>query len=561
MASKGVVIGCRVGMAVTAAGLVAAVGGCSNPLAPTRAERAPRVPIERFREVAPITLQPAPAKPSESTPRAGALENREHAELTLEQCRAAALTHNLDLKVALINPTIANESLTEAEAAFEATLGVSASANRTDSPTSSSLQDSQAEFQSLEPSVTIPLRTGGSATVSLPMTRSETNNSFSTLNPSYTSDLRFSLSHPLLRGAGRFSATSGILLASYDDQIAQARAKLAVIGVLAEVDRAYWRLYQLRRDLEVRQRQYEVADAQLARAQRRVNAGSAAEIEVVRAQSGVASSLDAIIRAENAVLAQQRELKRIANMPGLDVQTTTVVLPATPPDPVELLLEPDALIAQALGERMEMLELELQMAQDSIGVRLAQNNALPDLDLTASYTVNGLGESLGDSFETTAENRFEDWALGVRASAPLGNEAARSRLRRSILTRLQRISSVTQREQTIRQEVLDAVDEIRAGWQRIIAARQTVILNGRTLDAEQRQFDLGLSTSTDVLDASARLADAQSAEIAAVVDYQIAQINLARATGLTMGSARVRWSPAPAPALEGGRWSPRAAQD
>ncbi len=50
-------------------------------------------------------------------------------------------------------------------------------------------------------------------------------------------------------------------------------------------------------------------------------------------------------------------------------------------------------------------------------------------------------------------------------------------------------------------------------------------------------------TSTDVLDAATRLAEAQLAEIQAVVDYQIAQVDLAAATGTLLGAAKVTWEP------------------
>jgi outer membrane protein TolC len=108
---------------------------------------------------------------------------------------------------------------------------------------------------------------------------------------------------------------------------------------------------------------------------------------------------------------------------------------------------------------------------------------------------------------------------------------------------LQRLATREAQKSFIAQEVLDAVDSINAGWQRIMAARQSVILSQRTLDAEQRAFGVGNSTSTDVLDAAASLADAQLAEIRAVVDYQIGQIDLAFATGTLLGASRVDWAP------------------
>jgi hypothetical protein len=80
-------------------------------------------------------------------------------------------------------------------------------------------------------------------------------------------------------------------------------------------------------------------------------------------------------------------------------------------------------------------------------------------------------------------------------------------------------------------------------WQRILAARLETILAARTLAAEERQFDVGLRTSTDVLDANASLADAQSREVAALASYQVALVDIAFATGTSLGAARIRWEP------------------
>ncbi len=87
------------------------------------------------------------------------------------------------------------------------------------------------------------------------------------------------------------------------------------------------------------------------------------------------------------------------------------------------------------------------------------------------------------------------------------------------------------------------MDRLQQDWQRILAARQEVLLAAETLKAEQNQFDQGASTSTDVLDQATRLADAQLGEIRAVTDYQVTQVDLAFATGTLLGYDRVRWEP------------------
>jgi outer membrane protein len=532
--------------------VVLALSGCASPFGRSDADYGRRPPAERLREIDRLPLEsfvkPAPTAPPKPEDAAKAARDKFAAmpevPLTIEEARASALTNNLDLKISLMSPSIAKESVTAEEAAFEATFSTRALWRETDSATASTLVNAQEDFALVEPGVTLPLRTGGTASVSLPMSRVETNNAFSTLNPAYTTDLAFSISHPLLRNAGREVNATAITIASYNLHISESQTKLAIINQLAAVDRAYWRLYQARRDLEVRQQQWELAQAQLERAQRLVNSGRRAEIELVRAQSGVADRLDAIIVAQNQLLRRQREFKRLINMPGLEIDNTSRLITRTDPRPVEYLFEPVTLANAAEQNRMEMMELELRLLSDAANIKFNRNQMLPQLDVNATYTINGLGGTLDNSFDTLERNNFEDWSVGATFSTPIGNTGPRARYRQSVLTRVQRIGSRESRKQTIRQEVLDAVDAIEAGWQRILATRQATILSARTLAAEQRQFDVGASTSTDVLDAATNLAQSQLAEILAVTDYEVAQVDLAVATGTLLGAQKIRWEPA-----------------
>lgn len=531
---------------------VALTAGCqssSNPFTTVVSDYGERVDLDRLRNINPI--DPAGFRHDDQSMPATAqayldrFRGVERAELSVEEARAAALVNNLDLSVSLLDPTIAAQSVDEQEAAWESTFNLSASYNKSDSPTGSRLDSAQQDFARVEPSLDIPLRTGGSISVGLPMTRSETNNEFSTLNPAYTSDLELSLTHQLLRGAGRRTNTHALRIASYNSQIAGASTRLQVIQQLSQVDRQYWQVYGQRQALTVREEEYRVAQAQLDRARRQFNAGAVAQIEVTRAESGLADRIDGIIRAQTNLLTAQRELKRVINIPGLDVDSATEMIPTSLPEPARYEFDRPTLAAAAVDQRMEMLELELRLLADASQIEFARNQTLPLVTLQAIYRLNGLGPDMNESISTTAENDFEDWSLGATASFPIGNEAAHARLRSAILQRVQRLNTRSARAQLIRQEVFDALDEVEAGWQRIMAARQSVILNQRSLEAEQRQFDVGGTTSTDVLDASAALALSRLTEIQAIVDYQIAQVNLAAATGTLIGAAKVRWEPTP----------------
>ena len=189
------------------------------------------------------------------------------------------------------------------------------------------------------------------------------------------------------------------------------------------------------------------------------------------------------------------------------------------------------------------MELELRLAIDKATIGFEKNRALPLFTLDYTYAIQGRDTSWGGASDQIGHRQFTGWTLGLNAEIPIGNEAAKSRVHRALLVRVQRLSSKEARRLSILQEVYDAIDLLEQEWQRILAARQSVILAARTLAGERRQFDVGLRTSTDVLDAAARLADAQSSEVRALVDYEIARVDIAFGTGTLLGYDRIRWEP------------------
>ena len=467
-------------------------------------------------------------------------------ELTLEQCRALAMENNLDLKVQLISPAIAAERVSEEEARFETVFFSNINYSKSDTPAVSFLDDitgSQRDYTSTDLGVQVPLRTGGTVTFDLADMRTKTNAELLTFNPYYGSSLSASISQPLLRNAGNRTNTYAIRIAEYERQITDARTKLEVIRVIAALDRVYWRLYAARKELDVRKKQYELAERLLGQARRFVESGQRAQIEIIRAEAGVAQQLEAIIIAENSLRDRQRELKRVLNKTGLEMQTPTVLIPATQPDPVRYELSKSQLAGAALENRMEMLELELQIAEDISTIDYMRNQTLPLVTLDYTYNISGLGESRDDSFDLLFDKRFEDHRLGLQMLIPLGNEAAKSRLRQAFYQRRLRLATRASRRALIEIEVLNAIDQLEANWQRILASRQNAILAGRLFEAEKRQFELGLRTSTDVLNAQTNFADAQSSEILALAEYQIALVDLGYATGTLLGAAKIQWEP------------------
>lgn len=498
---------------------------------------------EKIHEIEPLELKEAdPNKvvPEANEPPPATLE------LSLERCRMLALENNLALKASLISPTIAAARLNQEEAKFQSAFFANLNAGKTDNPSvgfSDQITGSQSEYLRGTTGVEVPLRTGGTVRFDLTDGRTETDAIGTQFNPYYLSDLSASISQPLLRNAGQWVNTYSIRIVGYDRDIVDARARLDVIALLAAIDRVYWRLYAARRDVELRQQQYELSQAQLERARRLVEGGQRSQVEVIRAEAGVAQQLEAIIIAENSLRDRERELKRVVNKAGLNVQTPTIIVPATEPDPVRYDLDRSRFVRVALESRMELLELQLLVLQDALNVGYFRNQTLPLATLDYTYNISGLGASQRDSFDMLLDSDFVDHRAGLQLIVPIGNQIARNRLLQAVYTRRQRLATQANREDLIKLEVLNAVDQVEANWQRILAARQNTIVNARLYEAEKREFEVGMSTSTDVLNAQFNFANAQSAEISALAEYQISLVDLAYATGTILGAARIQWEP------------------
>lgn len=457
-------------------------------------------------------------------------------ELSLADVRAATLANNLGLKITLIDPSTAQRSLDAERAKFEAAFYSSAVYDTYESDT-----DKAMPTFAYEAGVEVPLATGGSISVGMPFGHGDIGSGDS----GGVADAAVSVSYiqSLLKGAGTRVNTHSIRIAQYEKHRVDAHTKQSVINLLANADAAYWWLYSAEQQLRVRREQYKLAERQLRHAQRKVAAGASPKMEITRAEAGVAARVEAVINAETAVENQQRELRRIMNRPDLPLNSDIRIVTTTEPAPQGWTIDPEALVKTALANRMETIGSELQLAIDELNVELARNDTLPDLSLGYGYTTSEANSHLGGAFRNFGDESYDSHTLGLYATIPLGNRAAKARLQRQKLQQIRNKANYALQRQYIQQDVYEAVSDLENTWRRILAADQGVEAAYRDYRLEQSQFQLGLRNSTAVLYSASGLADAQLRRIAAFSEYEIAQISLAVATGTLLGHDRILIQP------------------
>jgi outer membrane protein TolC len=495
---------------------------------------------------------------ADANQRASTLSEEAAQSLTIADVRAKALENNLAIKVAQIDPLISGTEVREEQAKFDSIIFAYAKYGHIDSP---KISGDTVEFKStninldgqevkistlaqdkrsleLEAGIKIPLRTGGSITLSSPLENKSSRGRFE--SDEYRSAMRFSISQPLLRNAGVKVNEASIRIAEYSQQAVQLKTRLQSIRIIAAVDKAYWALYEAWGQLDVRRQQFEYANQNLNMVKHRVREGLSAAVEINRAEIGIADRMEALIVAETNLKLAQRQLRFYMNDMTEDLVQTNTLVRSTQPSLLKYQFNRTKLLDDALNSRVELLEQEIKLAADVTKIDYLENQTLPLFSLDYQYgALSNTNSSFGQNYRNVLNGDFNDWSIGLKFEMPITNEARKAQLDNAVQQRNQRLATKTLQVLTVKKEIYDALDYVDQNWQRILAARQQVLIAGINYEAELKQFNEGLRTMTEVLETLTRLGEAQAKEVRAIADYQVALIDTAYATGTLLGYSKL----------------------
>ena len=478
--------------------------------------------------------------------------------LNILEVRTKALKNNLAIEVSQLDPAMASASLRQEQAKFDNIIFAYAKKTGIDSPknagnlagfssTNPNLDGQQVKITNLAQSVQtldimagvkVPLRSGGSVTLSSPLENKKTAGAFS--SDEYNSALRFSVSQPLLRNAGTQVNEASIRVAEFDKQAIQLKTKLQAIRIIALTDKAYWGLYEAWAQLDIRNQQYQLAIQNLTMVRQRVNEGLTAAIELNRAEIGVADRMEALIIAETNLKLAQRQLRFFMNDMESEQDNPSVINTTTEPNLLRYEFDRNKLIHDALNGRLDLLELELKLSAEAVNIQYFENQTLPLFSLDYHYgALSSSANNLGNSYQNVFNGQFNEWAIGLKFEMPFTNEANKAKLDYAVQQRNKSLATKRLQTLTVKKEIYDALDQVENNWQRILAARQQVVIAGYNYDAELKQFNEGLRTMTEVLETLTRLGEAQIKEVKAVSDYQVSMIDIAYATGTIFGYTKL----------------------
>lgn len=471
--------------------------------------------------------------------------------LTREETVQLATENNPDLAVARYEPLVSDARVAAARAAFVPTATSSLLRNSdTAAPTNFFSGDSSVStrFWSGSAGLTQLLPWGGgSYDVSFTSARTTTTNPITTFTPSLTSSLQAIFSQPLLRNFKTDAARAQLDISRRNRTIADVQVRERASQVAADAEAAYWALVTATTAVAVQQRSLDLA-LELERTNRaRVDVGQSPPLDLVSARAEVAQRRENLIVARTQALQAEDVLRTLVLDPKRPDYWTVRLEAADRVPPIGPQPDVDTAVRRALGERADLVEARRQIENSETNVQLARNDTLPDLRAQATYLTNGQGgtrlvrtggfpgtisgtehTSLGSVLEQLLTGDYPRWSVGVTLTYPVGRSVEEANLARARLERDQAAARVRSLELSVVREVRDAALRLEQNRERIETARLGRELAEQRLDAEQKRFEVGMSTSFLVIQAQRDLAIARDNEQRSYLDYQLAVVEFER---------------------------------
>ena len=399
-------------------------------------------------------------------------------------------------------------------------------------------------------------------------TRQGSNSTFNTYSPGINSNFQFRLTQHLLQGFGFLPNDRLIRITKNNREITDVAFRLQVITTVDQIENLYWNLVFAYENVRVANESLAFAQKTLSDNKKQVEIGSLAPIEVVRAQNTVAADQQVLVQAQTNLELQQLLMKNALSRNLKDptlasaevIPTTTMALPTQEP-----VVPTEDLINQGLQHRAELAETRIDLTNRDISTKAIKNSLMPSLDLFAYYGGSGLGGSQNpgnlcanqnppgfgcasspvpsvgytDTLDQLVNSTAADKGMGFTLSIPIRNRQAQALSIRAQLELRQAQVREQQLENQVRIEVRNAQFGVQQNRQAVEAAQAAVELAKQSLDAEQKKYALGASTSTLVLQNQSGLATAESNLVSAEAAYEKAQVELDRATGLLIEHAGI----------------------
>jgi outer membrane protein TolC len=406
---------------------------------------------------------------------------------------------------------------------------------------------------------------------------------FNLYNPYLQSALTVTVTQPLLRGFGTLPNTRLIIEAKRTIRVGLSQLEQQVIATTTQVSNDYWELVYARANVGVEQAALGVSQRLYEENSRRLEIGTLSSLDVLTAQSQLASDKQALVQAQSLQLQDETTLLNDITKNPLDATPLNAeIIPTaeiSTPDTGENVRIEDA-VKEAWQKRPELKQAALLLENAGTDVKATKNELLPAVNVFGQYIASGLGgvqtsttatptgaflaglpvvDSSGAPvaglFQSTAvttptqvvfpgglgqdlgrvfRGTYSTFEGGININLPIRNRAAQADNAQALLVERQQKTQYRQQQNAIFVSVRNALIALREDRASLAAAQEARKLAQQTFQDEQEKYRLGASTSYNVVLRSRDVTAAEGTELRDRINLLEDELKYNQATGRTL---------------------------
>jgi len=473
-----------------------------------------------------------------SYPFSAMAESRQQT-LSISDAIRQAAERNLDIKAELYNPAQYEADINRNRAIYDPVLMLQST--YTDTVSQSAMRNTNGvnaynKNLLLNSSLSQLLPTGGTVALQYNNTYYRNNSPAYLYNNYWVSSLGTTLTQPLLKNFGRETTELAISVSRLSKSLSIDQLNNKLLTVIGQVKTEYFKLYNLREQLEVKKVSLQLAKKILADTKARVSAGVMPAMEIASAEFGVSSREKDLIDAEKAVNDQNDYIRLL-----LQLENGGEIITQDTPLRDELKINEEDALKRTL-DRPDIKAKKRSLEISDLQSRVYRNKTRPDLSLGASGSVTGLDNTFSEDMQKVSRGTSPAWSVGLTFTYPLGNRAAENDYRKSRLQSEQIAVQIRALEESARNEVRSAIRNVNSCYKQIDVANRGRGYAEERLKAYIRKNQVGLATIKEVLDVENDLANAKGNQITALVNYDNAVTKLWQVTGELLEKEHVYFS-------------------
>jgi outer membrane protein TolC len=449
--------------------------------------------------------------------------------LTLEQGIAQALARNFSVRIQKYSLDQADASVVIAHSGYDPVLGVTWQKNVSQSAAVASTLNAGVGNSALQTvnqqttfSVNQAVITGGSISADYNLSRNATNSLYSVLNPAYDGAVSLNITQPLLQGAGTAYAEAAIKSAEIGRKIAGLNFKSTVLTMVYNVETAYYNLIFAREQYMVAQDTLKLAQQLLDENTVKRQTGVLTDLDVVQAQTGVATAKNQLIAVRHSMDNAQDTLLQALGEREFKFPVGEVSFPPLPDTNVSF----DASYKLARENGPSLAVVQATIEQYKLSALRAKRNNLPQLNATAGGAYNTAEHSYADAASKVWNGNGYTWNAGLTLSFPWGLRSNKALYRQAMDSVASEQVALDEQDQALVVNVRNAIRAVQSDLEAVDAAGQEAVLSQKQYDLQKARFDAGLATSYDVLQAQNQLESARVGQMQAQVNLRTAVADL-----------------------------------